>query len=68
MCPWVGSHPPSCGRQLSGLPSHVEYLPPVYGTIASPLWLELRCLAAWQANPSWAMCRHSCNRLLPWRG
>ena len=55
MCPWVGPHAPSFGRQLSGLPSCVEYLSPqgvllplVYGTTASPLWLELRgqfCLA-----------------------
>ena len=73
MCPWVGSHAPSCGRQLQGLPSCVEYLSPpgvllrpVYGTIASPLWLELRRPAAWQATPSWAVCRHAWYRLLPW--
>ena len=49
MCPWVGPHAPSFGRQLWGLPSRVEYfspqgvlLPLVYGTTASPLWLELR--------------------------
>ena len=49
MCPWLGSHVFSCGRQLSGLPSRVDYLSPqgvlllrVYGTIASPRWLELR--------------------------
>ena len=59
MCLWVGCHAPSCGRQLRGLPSRVEYfsaqgvlLPRVYGTIASPLWLELRGSAAWQATPS----------------
>ena len=58
MCPWVGSHAPSCERQLWGLPSRVEYLSPqgvllsrVYGTIASPLWLELRGPAAWQRTP-----------------
>ena len=55
MCPWVGSHAPSCGRQLWGLPSRIECPSPqgvlhprVYGTTASPLWLELqgpRCLA-----------------------
>ena len=54
MCPWVGSPAPSCGRQLWGLPSRMEYLSPqgvllprVYGTTASVLWLELRarCLA-----------------------
>ena len=37
-----------------------------YGTIASPLWLELRGPAAWQANPSLAVCRLACHRLLPW--
>ena len=58
MCPWVGPHAPSFGRQLSGLPSRVEYLSPqgvllplVYGTTASPLWLELRGHSAWQATP-----------------
>ena len=73
MCPWVGSHAPSCGRQLCGLPSPMEYLSPpgvllprVYGTTASPPWLELRGPAAWQATPSWAVCRHACHQLLPW--
>ena len=28
MCPWVGLHAPSCGRQLWGLPSRVAYLSP----------------------------------------
>ena len=41
-------------------------LPQVYGTTASPLWLELRGPAAWQATPSWAVCRHACHQLLPW--
>ena len=73
MCPWVGSHAPSCGRQLWGLPSRMEYLSPqgvllarVYGTTASPLWLQLRGPAAWQASPSQAVCRHACHQLLPW--
>ena len=54
MCLWVGSHAPSYERQLSGLPSRVEYLsrqglllPRVYGTPTSPRWLELRGPAAW---------------------
>ena len=66
MCPWVRSHAPSCGQQLRGLPSRVQYispqgvlLPRVYCTIASPLWLEFRGPAAWQAAPSWAVCRHA---------
>ena len=49
MCPWVGPHAPSFGRQLWGLPSRVEYLSPkgvlllqVYGTTASLLWLGQR--------------------------
>ena len=73
MCPWVGPHAPSFGRQLWGLPSRVEYLSPegillprVYGTAASPLWLELRGHAAWHATPSWTVYRLACHRLLPW--
>ena len=73
MCPWVGPHAPSFGRQLWGLPSRVEYLSPqgvllplVYGTTASPWWLELRGHSAWQATPSWTVYRLSCHRLLPW--
>ena len=72
MCPWVGPHAPSFGRQLWGLPSCVEYLSPqgvllplVYGTTASPLWLELRGHSAWQATPSWTVYRLACHRLLP---
>ena len=73
MYPWVGSHAPSFGRQLWGLPSRVEYLSPqgvllplVYGTTASPLWLELRGHSAWQATPSWTVYRLAFHRLLPW--
>ena len=73
MCPWVGPHVPSSWRQLWGLPSSVEYLspeevllPPVYGTTASPLWLELRGLSAWQSTPSWTVHRLACHQLLPW--
>ena len=73
MCQWVGSNAPSFGRQPWGLPSRVEYLSPqgvllplVYGTTASPLWLELRGHSAWQATPSWTVYRLACHRLLPW--
>ena len=73
MCPWVGPHAPSFGRQLWGLPSRVGYLSPqgvllplVYGTTASPLWLELRGLPAWQATPYRTVYRLACQRLLPW--
>ena len=73
MCPWVGPHAPSFGRQLWGLLSLVEYLSPqgvllplVYGTTASPLWFELRGHSAWQATPSWTVYRLACHRLLPW--
>ena len=73
MCRWVGSHAPSCGRQLWGLPSCMEYLSPqgvllprLYGTTFSPMWLELRGPAAWQAAPSSPVCRHACHQLLPW--
>ena len=72
MCAWVGPHAPSFGRQLWGLLSPFEYLSPqgvllplVYGTIASPSWLELRGLSAWQATPSWTVYRLACHRLLP---
>ena len=72
MCPWVGSHAPSCGRELWRLPSRMEYLSPqgvllprVYGRTASPLWLGLRGPAAWQATPSSAVCQHACDQLLP---
>ena len=73
MCPWLGTHVPSFGLQLWGLPSRVEYLSPqgvllplVYGRTASPFWLELRGLSAWQATPSWTVYRLACHRLLPW--
>ena len=73
ICPWVGSHAPSCGRQLWGLPSCMQslstqgvLLPGVYGTSASPLFLELRGPAAWQATPCWAVCRHACHQLVQW--
>ena len=63
MCPWVGPHAPSFGRQLWGLPSRVEYLSPqgvllplVYGTTASPLWLELRG----NSVVSSGVCRRCC--------
>ena len=72
MCPWVGPHAPSFGRQVWGLPSRVEYLSPqgvllplVYGTTASPLWFELRGHSAWQATPSWTVYRLAFHRLLP---
>ena len=64
---------PSFARQLWGLPSRVKYLSPrgvllplVYGTTASPLWLELRGHSAWQATPSWTVYPLACPQLLPW--
>ena len=73
MCPWVGSHAPSFGRQLWLLPSRMEYLSPqgvllprVCVTIASSLWFELRGRSAWWATPSWTMYRLACHWLLPW--
>ena len=41
-------------------------LPLVYGTTASPLWIELRGHSAWQATASWTVYRLACHRLLPW--
>ena len=65
--------PPPLGGSSGGLPSRVEYLSPqgvllplVYGTTASPLWLELRGHSAWQVTPSWTVYRLACHRLLPW--
>ena len=62
MCQWLGPHALSFGRQLSGLPSRVEYISPqgvllplVYGRTASPLWFEVRGHSAWQATPSWTV-------------
>ena len=68
MCPWLESHAPSCGRQLCTeyLSPQGVLLPRVYGTTASPLWLDLRDTAAWQATPSWAVSQHACHQLLPW--
>ena len=73
MCPWVVPHAPSFGRRLWELRSRVEYLSPqgvllplVYGTTASPLWLELLGHSAWQATPSRTVYRLACHRLLPW--
>ena len=73
MCPSVGSHAPSCGRQLWGLPSRMVYLstqgvllPRDYGWTALPLWLKLRGTVAWQATPPWAVCWHACHQLLSW--
>ena len=74
MCPWVGQHAPSFGRQLWGAvqPCGVSpqgvLLPLVYGTTASPLWLELRGHSTWQVTPSWTVYRLACHRLLPWLG
>ena len=65
--------PPPLGGSSGGLPSRVEDLSPqgvllplVYGTTASPLWLELRGHSAWQVTPSWTVYRLACHRLLPW--
>ena len=73
MCPWVGPHAPSFGRQLWGLLSRVGYLSPqgvllplVYGTTASLLWFEWRGHSASQVAPSWTVYRLACHRLLPW--
>ena len=41
-------------------------LPLVYGTTASPLWLEARGRSAGQATPSWTVYRLACHQLLPW--
>ena len=70
MCPWVGPQAPSFGRQLWTCPavwsvSH-DKGSLVYGTTASPLWLELRGLSAWQATPSRTVYWLTCQQSLPW--
>ena len=59
--------PPPAGSSSGGLPSRVEHLSPqvvllprVYGTSASPLWVEVLGPCAWQATTSWAVCRPAC--------
>ena len=62
--------PPPVGGSSGGCPAVWStqglLLLQVNGTTASPLWLELRGPAAWQAAPPWAVCRHACHQLLPW--
>ena len=65
---------PRSSGSLGGLPSWLEYLslqgvlrPRVYDTTVSPLWLEMQSRAAWQATPSWTLCRLACHWLLPWQ-
>ena len=64
--------PPFAGISW-GLPSRLGYLSPqgvllprVYCSIASPLWLELRGLSAWQATLFWTVYQLICHWLLPW--
>ena len=64
---------PLLGGSSRRLPSRIEYvspqgglLPRVYGTTASPLWLELRGLATWQATRSWTVYQLGCHQLIPW--
>ena len=65
--------PPPLGGSSEGCPAvwsishHKGVLPPlVYGTTASPLWLELRGLSAWQATPFTTVYRLACQQLLQW--
>ena len=58
--------PPPLGGSSGGCPAVWILLRLVYGTTASPLWLELRGLSAWQATPSWTVYRFTCQQLLPW--
>ena len=64
--------PPPAGGSSGRLPRRVEYLSPsgvllpqVYGRSASLRCIVLQGPAAWQATPSWALCRLPCHRLLP---
>ena len=62
-CPPVWAtifNPPSRVQHLS--PQGV-LLPQGYRTIVSPLWLELRGPAAWQATPCWTVYRLACHWL-----
>ena len=51
MCPWVGSHAPSCGRQLWGLPSRMEYLSPKGGITPASLRYNRLTAVAGVAGP-----------------
>ena len=62
-CPLLWAAAPGAAQYLS--PQGV-LLPLVYGTTASPLWLELRGHSAWQATPSWTVYRLACHWLVPW--
>ena len=67
MCPCVGSHAPSCERQLSGDAQPCGLSPSTGGIAPASLRYDrLTSLAASQATPSWAVCRLSCLRLLLW--
>ena len=52
MCPWEPPHVPSCGRQLWGLPSHVEYPSPQGGIAPASLRYDHRTNVAQVAWPS----------------
>ena len=67
----VGRYDPwgikAAGFAITTKINHYARLHPlVYGTTASPLWLELRGHSAWQVTPSWTVYRLACHRLLPW--
>ena len=65
-CPLLWAAAPGAA-QPCGVSLTRRVLPPlVYGTTASPLWLELRGHFAWQATPSWTVYRFARPRLLPW--
>ena len=55
-CPavWrISHHRVYCSRESTVRPPH-------------PCGSSFRSPAAWQATPSWAVCRHACHQLLPW--
>ena len=73
MCPWVGPHAPSFGRQLWGAAQPCGVSLTTRGIAPAclrydrlTLWLELRGHSAWQVTPSWTVYRLACHRLLPW--
>ena len=69
MCPWVGPHAPSFGRQLWGAAQPCGVSLTTRGIAPACLRydrLELRGHSAWQVTPSWTVYRLACHRLLPW--
>ena len=65
MCPPLDGRSGGLRRRVQYLLPQGALLPRVYGTVASPVWLEFWGPAAGQATPSWTVYRLACHQLLP---